>query len=67
MGKPPIGEKRFRRPEPVDSWDGIHDATKRPNACVSILDETFGSGMVSQIRKKFLEIIVVRIEFHSVT
>ena len=43
MGKPPINEKRFRRPEPVDVWPGVFDATKRSNACFNVLDELFGS------------------------
>ncbi|KAG8237105.1 hypothetical protein J437_LFUL008157 [Ladona fulva] len=30
---PPIGERRFRRPEPIEPWDGVLDATKLPNSC----------------------------------
>ena len=32
--KPPIGRRRFRKPEPLAAWDGILDGTKLPNTCV---------------------------------
>ncbi len=32
--RPPIGERRFKRPEPAGSWDGILDATGFPNICI---------------------------------
>lgn len=43
MGKPPIGEKRFKRPEVVDPWPGLFNASKRSNACFNVLDTMYGS------------------------
>ncbi|XP_077284899.1 juvenile hormone esterase-like [Arctopsyche grandis] len=31
--KPPLGDLRFKDPQPLDSWDGIRDATKEGNPC----------------------------------
>ena len=31
---PPIGERRFKLPEPTGSWSGIVDATDFPNICI---------------------------------
>jgi acetylcholinesterase len=28
-----LGGLRFRKPEPVDDWHGVHEATQLPNAC----------------------------------
>lgn len=33
FAKPPIGPLRFRKPQPVDPWHGILDATTLPNCC----------------------------------
>ncbi|XP_046404740.1 acetylcholinesterase-like isoform X2 [Ischnura elegans] len=33
FARPPIGERRFRRPEPAEPWEGVWDATKLPNSC----------------------------------
>ncbi|XP_071449343.1 acetylcholinesterase-like [Hetaerina americana] len=33
FARPPVGERRFRRPEPAEPWDGVWDATKLPNSC----------------------------------
>lgn len=32
--KPPVGELRFKAPQPVESWQGIMQATKWPPFCV---------------------------------
>ncbi|KAF6720812.1 Acetylcholinesterase [Oryzias melastigma] len=40
-GKPPIGKLRFRAPEPAEKWVTVKDATKFPNSCHQIPDETF--------------------------
>ncbi|KAF6026541.1 hypothetical protein EB796_015151 [Bugula neritina] len=42
MGKPPIGNRRFRKPEPVDPWMGQYNASKRSNACINFKDVQFG-------------------------
>ena len=39
--KPPIGRRRFRKPEPLTAWDGILDGTKLPNTCVQEKYEFF--------------------------
>jgi para-nitrobenzyl esterase len=31
---PPVGERRFRQPEPVEPWQGVRDATKPPAPCL---------------------------------
>jgi acetylcholinesterase len=33
FAKPPIGDLRFRRPVPIDPWDGILLADTMPNSC----------------------------------
>ncbi|XP_067949389.1 acetylcholinesterase-like isoform X2 [Watersipora subatra] len=42
MGKPPVGNLRFKRPEPVGPWPGVFRATKRSNACYNVYDGVFG-------------------------
>ncbi|KAI5645520.1 carboxylesterase family domain-containing protein [Phthorimaea operculella] len=32
--KPPLGELRFRAPEPAEPWEGVRDATKDCNICI---------------------------------
>ncbi|KAG5861540.1 hypothetical protein JTB14_015720 [Gonioctena quinquepunctata] len=34
--KPPVGELRFKAPQPPEPWQGIKDATKVGNKCVQI-------------------------------
>ncbi|CAG9838419.1 unnamed protein product [Diabrotica balteata] len=34
--KPPIGELRFKAPEPVESWEGVKDCTKEGWECPSL-------------------------------
>ncbi|XP_068441606.1 cholinesterase-like [Clinocottus analis] len=40
-GKPPLKKLRFSPPEPVDSWEGVKDATQFPNSCYQVPDTTF--------------------------
>lgn len=39
--KPPVGKLRFHPPEPVESWQGVKEATKFPNTCYQIPDTTY--------------------------
>uniref|UniRef100_T1J8Q3 Carboxylic ester hydrolase n=1 Tax=Strigamia maritima TaxID=126957 RepID=T1J8Q3_STRMM len=41
FGKPPVGEYRFRRPEPIPPWEGIYEATRLPNSCMQDKNEYF--------------------------
>lgn len=40
-GKPPLGQLRFRAPEPAQKWDGVKDATKYPNSCYQMIDQVY--------------------------
>lgn len=44
-GKPPVGKLRFRNPEPVDSWEGVKNASSFPNTCFQFPDTTFPGGI----------------------
>ncbi|CAG5130097.1 unnamed protein product, partial [Candidula unifasciata] len=39
--KPPVGDLRFKRPQPSDRWNGVFEATKFPNTCIQV--RGFGS------------------------
>ncbi|XP_069103406.1 acetylcholinesterase-like isoform X1 [Argopecten irradians] len=39
--KPPLGRYRFRHPQPNDPWEGVLDATTKPNACMQGFDVVF--------------------------
>ncbi|XP_015677101.1 cholinesterase [Protobothrops mucrosquamatus] len=38
---PPIGSLRFKKPQPREQWKGTWDATKYPNSCFQLPDNTF--------------------------
>ncbi len=42
FAKPPVGNLRFKHPQPLDPWSGIYNATKLPNSCYQIPDTFFG-------------------------
>ncbi|XP_054719062.1 acetylcholinesterase-1-like [Uloborus diversus] len=39
--KPPLGERRFKKPEPVDPWPGILQALHEPPACTQYTENPF--------------------------
>uniref|UniRef100_A0A3Q3WB44 Carboxylic ester hydrolase n=1 Tax=Mola mola TaxID=94237 RepID=A0A3Q3WB44_MOLML len=41
FAKPPMGNLRFRVPEPVQPWQGVKDATNYGNTCFQLVDTTF--------------------------
>ncbi|XP_074657701.1 acetylcholinesterase-like [Tubulanus polymorphus] len=43
FAKPPVGNLRFKHPQPNDRWEGTLDATKLPPTCVQAPDLSFGN------------------------
>lgn len=39
--KPPVGKLRFRNPEPIDSWEGVKNASSFSNTCFQLADKVF--------------------------
>lgn len=39
--KPPLGNLRFKPPQPAENWRGVWDATRYPNTCYQLPDKTF--------------------------
>jgi hypothetical protein len=37
----PIGDRRFKRPTPVKSWDDVKNATQLPNTCYQLPDNIY--------------------------
>uniref|UniRef100_H2RUL5 Cholinesterase n=1 Tax=Takifugu rubripes TaxID=31033 RepID=H2RUL5_TAKRU len=40
-GRPPVGDLRFRAPEPMDSWQGVKNAANYANSCFQMPDTKF--------------------------
>ena len=38
---PPTGVRRFQRPEHLNPWSGVRDATRRPASCYQAVDHSF--------------------------
>ena len=41
FANPPVGNLRFRAPEPVSNWTGVKQTKKLPNSCIQTPDENF--------------------------
>jgi len=41
FAEPPVGIRRFQRPEQKRPWNGTLDATTRPNSCFQVVDRAF--------------------------
>ena len=41
FAKPPVKDLRFKHPIKADPWDGIFNATERPNTCWQVTDTTY--------------------------
>lgn len=39
--KPPLGQLRFRAPQPAERWEGVKDSTKYSDSCYQVLDTAF--------------------------
>ncbi|XP_004646055.1 cholinesterase [Octodon degus] len=39
--QPPVGRLRFKKPQPLNKWSGIWNATKYANSCHQNLDQSF--------------------------
>lgn len=41
FAKPPVGDLRFKHPLPAEPWEGIFNATEKPNTCWQAPDTTY--------------------------
>lgn len=39
--QPPLGRLRFKKPQPLNKWSGIQNATKYANSCYQNIDQAF--------------------------
>ncbi|CAG0878892.1 unnamed protein product [Darwinula stevensoni] len=46
---PPMGDLRFRHPKPIERWEGIHEADKKPNSCWQNKDTTYPGFLGSEM------------------
>lgn len=49
FAEPPIGDKRFSRPNLKKPWSGVWNATEQPNTCYQTVDTKFGNFEGSQM------------------
>ena len=47
FGAPPVGENRWRAPQPVEPWDGVRDASEYAAVCIQPGGSVFGGGRVN--------------------
>lgn len=40
-GRPPVGDLRFRAPQPTDPWEGVKNATNYADSCFQMPDKKF--------------------------
>lgn len=40
-GRPPVGDLRFRAPEPTEAWQGVKNTTNYANSCFQMPDAKF--------------------------
>lgn len=48
-GRPPVGNLRFRAPEPADPWQGVKNAINYANSCVQIPYTTFPGRIITSV------------------
>lgn len=41
FANPPVGDKRFRAPQPVSNWSGVKETKEQPQCCMQTIDDLF--------------------------
>ena len=44
FARPPVGHLRFKHPQPIDPWEGVYNATQKPNSCYQLFDTSGFAG-----------------------